>query len=137
MFTHVQKLMQMAITSFTSKITCYTVHKRVQTLVVQDWVDVHGCAGGGKTVAAITECTAQLAQLERDIGFSRRRPPERQARSTGTQQKLTHSLLPKPAARAGNIGSRPQLKQPRRAHISTLEASLHTRYPPNQVSLQR
>ena len=77
----------------------------------------YGYAGGGKTVAAITECTAQLAQLEQDIGFGRRRPPVQPARSTGAQQKRTVSLQPRPAGSVSNMGSRSHLKRPRRAHI--------------------
>ena len=77
-----------------------------------------GYAGGGKTVAAITECTAQLAQLEQDIGFGRQRPPVQPARSTGTRQKLAASLQPKPAGSVGNMGGWSHLKRPRQAHIS-------------------
>ena len=81
-------------------------------------MDFHRYAGGGKTVAAITECNKQLARLEQDIGFCRQRPPVQPARSTGTQQKLTASLQPKPAGSAGNMGGRLHLKRPRQAHIS-------------------
>ena len=81
-------------------------------------MEFSGYADGGKTVAAITECTAQLARLEQDIGLGRRRPPLQPARSTGTQQKLTASPQPKPAGNVGNMRGRPHLKRPRQAHIS-------------------
>ena len=86
-------------------------------LGVQDWMDFYRSAGGGKTVAAITECTAQLAQLEQDIGFGRRRPSVQLARNTGSRQKLTASLQPRPAGCVGNMGGGAHLKRLRRAHI--------------------